>query len=107
MMYLAQEKERCVLLATYLVENKTTVRAAAKRFGISKSTVHKDVTQVLLQVNRPLYDEVSRVLAQNKRERHLRGGEATRRKYLAAPHRQEKPETADSRQQTADSRQQR
>ena len=80
MMYLAQDKERCVLLATYLVENQTTVRATAKRFGISKSTVHKDVTQILQHVNRPLYDEVSRVLAQNKRERHLRGGEATRRK---------------------------
>ena len=87
MMYLAQDKERCVLLATDLVENQTTVRATAKRFGISKSTVHKDVTQILQHVNRPLYDEVSRVLAQNKRERHLRGGEATRRKYLADPHR--------------------
>lgn len=82
MMYLAQDKERCVLLATYLVENKTTVRATAKRFGVSKSTVHKDVTQTLRYVNRALYDEVHQVLTQNKMERHLRGGEATRQKYL-------------------------
>ena len=74
-------EERAVTLDQYIIENRTTVRAAAKRFGISKSTVHKDVTEILRHVDRALYDEVSRVLATNKQERHLRGGEATRRKY--------------------------
>lgn len=87
MMYIASDKERCVLLATYLVENRATVRATAKRFGISKSTVHKDVTETLRHVNRSLYEQVEKVLALNKSERHLRGGEATRKKYLADPHR--------------------
>lgn len=83
MMYIASDKERCVVLAMYLVENKATVRAAASRFGISKSTVHKDVTEVLRYVDPALHEEVLRVLATNKQERHLRGGEATRRKYLS------------------------
>lgn len=82
MMYIAQDKQRCVTLGVYLVENNATVRAAAERFGISKSTVHKDVTQTLRRVDPVLYAEVCRVLAANKRERHLRGGEATKRKYL-------------------------
>ena len=82
MMYISPGKERCVLLATYLVENQTTVRATAKRFGISKSTVHKDVTQQLKKINPTLYQEVLQVLMQNKDERHLRGGEATKQKYL-------------------------
>ena len=83
MMYISSEKERCVLLANYLIENQATVRAAAARFGISKSTVHKDVTQVLPRVNRALYIHVKEVLDKNKQERHLRGGMATRQKYLA------------------------
>lgn len=83
MMYIASDKERCVVLAMYLIENKATVRAAAARFGISKSTVHKDVTEVLRTVDPALHGEVLRVLAVNKQERHLRGGEATRRKYLS------------------------
>lgn len=83
MIYITSDKERCILLATYLVEHKTTVRATAAKFGISKSTVHKDVTRTLKQTNRRLYEEVKAVLEQNKSERHLRGGEATRRKYLA------------------------
>ena len=83
MIYITSDKERCILLATYLVEHKTTVRATAARFGISKSTVHKDVTRTLRYVNRGLYEEVKAVLEQNKNERHLRGGEATRRKYMA------------------------
>lgn len=83
MMYISSEKERCVLLANYLIENDATVRAAAARFGISKSTVHKDVTQVLPHVNRSLYLHVKQVLDKNKRERHLRGGEATRNKYMS------------------------
>ena len=81
-MYISAEKERCVLLANYIIENCTTVRAAAARFGISKSTVHKDVTQVLPHVNRALYVHVKEVLEKNKQERHLRGGQATRKKYL-------------------------
>lgn len=83
MMYISSEKDRCVMLANYLIENDTTVRAAAIRFGISKSTVHKDVTQVLPRINRALYLNVKQVLEKNKRERHLRGGEATKNKYRA------------------------
>ena len=81
MMYIASSKERCVMLATYLIENRTTVRAVAQKFGISKSTVHKDITQVLKRINKPLYLEARKVLEQNKQERHIRGGEATKRKY--------------------------
>ena len=82
MMYLASGKERCVVLGLYIVENNTTVRATASRFGISKSTVHKDVTQTLKTVNKSLYLDVKSILEKNKEERHLRGGAATRRKYL-------------------------
>ncbi len=81
MMYISSSKERCVTLATYLVENHTTVRAVAAQFGISKSTVHKDITQHLKRVNRPLYEQAKIVLEKNKKERHLRGGEATKQKY--------------------------
>ena len=81
MMYLSSGKERCVVLAAYLVENKTTVRAVAAHFGISKSTVHKDITQLLKHVNRPLYLQAKEILECNKRERHIRGGEATKQKY--------------------------
>ena len=82
MMYISSGKERCVVLGTYLVENRATVRATAKQFKISKSTVHKDVTQVLRHVNPPLFSQVQAVLEKNKDERHLRGGEATKQKYL-------------------------
>ena len=82
MMYISSKKERCVVLATYLVENKTTVRAVAAQFGISKSTVHKDVTQTLMKVNHTLYCQVKEILDINKKERHLRGGEATKQKYI-------------------------
>ncbi len=85
MIYIASDKERCVILATYLVENEATVRATAARYGISKSTVHKDVTCTLRHVNVALYEEVKRILEKNKKERHLRGGEATRKKYLSQP----------------------
>ena len=81
MMYIAGSKDRCVVLATYLVENKSTVRAVASKFGISKSTVHKDITQSLKKINTALYIEARKILEQNKQERHLRGGEATRKKY--------------------------
>lgn len=74
-------RERCVILGEYLVEHRSTVRAAAQVFGISKSTVHKDVTEALKYVNKSLYFEVQQLLLKNKQERHLRGGEATRLKY--------------------------
>lgn len=81
MVYISESKERCIILGEYLVSNKSTVRAVAKKFGISKSTVHKDVTQILKKYNKGLYEEVKRVLEKNKQVRHLRGGEATRIKY--------------------------
>jgi putative DeoR family transcriptional regulator (stage III sporulation protein D) len=81
-MYLASGKERCVVLGLYIVENNATVRATAMRFGISKSTVHKDVTEILKNINRSLYLDVQSVLDKNKKERHLRGGEATKKKYM-------------------------
>ena len=81
-MYISTAKERCIVLGTYLVENNLTVRAVAQKFGISKSTVHKDVTHTLKKVNKQLYNEVKCVLEKNKMERHLRGGEATRQKYI-------------------------
>ncbi len=74
-------RERCVILGEYLIENQATVRSAAQVFGVSKSTVHKDVTQTLKHVNKALYSEVKQLLCKNKSERHLRGGEATRLKY--------------------------
>lgn len=82
-MKLSGKCERCEELAQYLVEHRATVRAVAQRFGISKSTVHKDVTQTLEKINPPLYEQVKSVLDINKSERHLRGGEATKQKYLA------------------------
>lgn len=75
-------EERAVKLGEYIIEKKTTVRDSAKVFGISKSTVHKDLTARLPRLNPGLYKEVRAVLDLNKEERHLRGGEATRRKYL-------------------------
>ena len=82
MMYISTAKERCIVLGTYMVENNLTVRAVAQKFGISKRTVHKDVTQTLKRTNIKLYEEVKKVLEKNKQERHLRGGEATRQKYI-------------------------
>jgi putative DeoR family transcriptional regulator (stage III sporulation protein D) len=66
-----------------MIETGATVRTAAKHFGISKSTVHKDLTQRLRQYNRVLYDQVRLILEENKAQRHIRGGMATREKYLA------------------------
>ena len=74
-------EERACDLAVYIIENYTTVRRAAKYFGISKSTVHKDLTERLRTVNPALYSEVRQVLDLNKAERHIRGGMATKRKY--------------------------
>ena len=73
--------KRCEVLGKYIVERHATVREAAKQFQVSKSTVHKDVTLQLSHVNRGLWQEVAEVLEENKKERHLRGGEATKRKY--------------------------
>ena len=74
-------EERAAALALYLIENRTTVRAAAKKFGISKSTVHKDISERLPLFNRSLYLQVKEVLEINKAQRHIRGGIATRKKY--------------------------
>lgn len=83
-------EERAAALARYLVEEKATVRAAAKKFGISKSTVHKDLRERLPTFNPPLYQAVKVVLDSNKAERHIRGGIATRLKYQNAGKRPEK-----------------
>ena len=76
--------KRACELAVYMIETGATVRTAAGHFGISKSTVHKDLTQRLEQCSRPLYTQVRQILDLNKQERHIRGGLATRRKYKGA-----------------------
>ena len=68
-------------LAVYLIERRTTIRDAAKNFSVSKSTVHKDLSERLREIDRSLYVQVKEILEQNKAERHLRGGDATKRKY--------------------------
>ena len=73
---------RCRMLGRYIVEKEATVRSAASYFGISKSTIHKDVTEILKRADPALYEEVKAVLEEHKLIRHLRGGEATRQKYL-------------------------
>ena len=78
-----ESNDRCVLLAQYITEHHATVRKTARMFGISKSTVHKDLTEKLPHTHPVLYSEVKLLLDKNKAERHLRGGEATKRKYLA------------------------
>ena len=75
-------EERAVEIGSYIIEAKATVRQTAKRFGISKSTVHKDVTERLHRINPSLAQEARKVLDVNKQERHIRGGLATREKYL-------------------------
>ena len=75
-------EERAQKLAKYIIDTKDTVRGTAKKFGISKSTVHKDVTERLLKINPSLAKETKKVLEENKAERHIRGGEATRLKYV-------------------------
>ncbi len=74
-------EERAVLLAHYIIDTEDTVRGAAKTFGISKSSVHKDVSQRLIKINYALAKEVRKVLDKNKAERHIRGGQATKLKY--------------------------
>ena len=75
-------EERARELANYIIENKCTVRAAAKHFNISKSTVHKDITERPSYINGQLQKKVQQILAENKAERHIRGGLATKEKYL-------------------------
>lgn len=75
-------EERAINLAHYIIDSKDTVRGAAKKFGISKSTVHKDVSERLLTINHALAIEVRRILDENKAERHIRGGMATKLKYI-------------------------
>ncbi len=75
-------RERCEVIAEYVIDTGTTVRGAALHFGMSKSTVHKDLACKLRHYNAILYKEVKEILDINKSERHLRGGEATRQKYL-------------------------
>jgi putative DeoR family transcriptional regulator (stage III sporulation protein D) len=74
-------EERVFDLAHYILENNCTVRAAAKKFGVSKSTVHKDMTERLPSLSESLFDEVRKILEENKAERHIRGGMATKAKY--------------------------
>ena len=76
-----QPEERAVALAEYMVETGATVRQAAAKFGVSKSTVHKDITDRMKKMNHPLYGAVQEVLKKTKEERHIRGGMATKRKY--------------------------
>ena len=75
-------EERVINLANYIIDNNSTVRAAAKKFHISKSTVHKDITERLRLLNKELANEVNEILKFNKSERHIRGGIATKEKYL-------------------------
>jgi putative DeoR family transcriptional regulator (stage III sporulation protein D) len=74
-------EDRVLELAHYIIENKATVRATAKKFGISKSTVHKDISERLQIINRSLFSEAKEILDANKAERHIRGGLATKTKY--------------------------
>ena len=74
-------EERAVKLAHYIIDSKDTVRGTAKKFGISKSTVHKDVSERLVKINPSLSKEVREILDENKAERHIRGGMATKLKY--------------------------
>ena len=74
-------EERAIELARYIIENNSTVRATAKIFNVSKSTVHKDVHERLTKINPVLYEQAKTILEQNKAERHIRGGMATKKKY--------------------------
>jgi len=79
-------EERAVEIAYYIIENQATVRQTAKQFGVSKSTIHKDVTERLVQINPGLASQARKVLDMNKSERHIRGGLATKEKYLKCSH---------------------
>ena len=82
-------EERVIELAEYITEKNATVREAAKRYNVSKSTVHKDVTERLHGINKNLFEEVKGVLNKNKEQRHIRGGMATKEKYLKKREREE------------------
>ena len=82
--------ERSIIIAEYIIEHDSTVRGAAKIFGISKSTVHKDITVILGKRNLALAQDVKKVLEKNKNERHIRGGEATKKKYMLLKGKQDK-----------------
>ena len=77
-------EERAVEIAYYIIENQATVRQTAKKFGVSKSTIHKDVTERLLQINPGLANQARKILDQNKSERHIRGGNGNKRKVFAS-----------------------
>lgn len=81
---------RCEAVARYIIDTQDTVRGAAKVFGVSKSTIHKDITRVLKQENRTLYLQAAKVLENNKKQRHIRGGMATRDKYRSIRERDKK-----------------
>ena len=81
--FTGQYDERAIELGRYIAETNSTVRATGKKFGVSKSTVHTDVTVRLRKINPAIYNEVRRVLQKNKEERHIRGGIATKEKYLS------------------------
>lgn len=87
-------EERAVEIAHYIIDSNATVRQTARQFGVSKSTVHKDVTERLLQINPGLAEQTRKVLDINKSERHIRGGMATREKYL---HKKEEEDISDER----------
>ena len=80
-LYSSKFRERCEIFASYIIDNNATVRQTAAYFGISKSTVHKDLISKLKYMNPAMYVQVKKVLDVNKAERHIRGGEATKRKY--------------------------
>lgn len=79
-------EERAAMLGEYILQSKATVRGTAQKFGVSKSTVHKDVSERLKYINPNLYKEVKNVLELNKAQRHIRGGLATKNKYLKSNH---------------------
>ena len=81
-MHYQHGKDRCEQIAEYMIQNHATVRQCATYFAVSKSTVHKDITGKLYYINHPLFEEAKKILEKNKLERHLRGGEATRQKYI-------------------------
>ena len=93
-MIIISGKDRAEVLGEYLVETGATVRAAALHFGISKSTVHKDLSYKLRYINARLYAEVKEILEINKAERHIRGGEATKKKYIERSERNRKSREA-------------
>ena len=85
-----QPNDRAIILGQYILDNNATVRATAKKFGISKSTVHKDVSERLIKIQPQLYSEVKKILEKNKQERQIRGGMATKKKYEEIARKNEK-----------------